>query len=214
MLRFTDSGGCVLGGTAVGMPISEIESAEYNHMNILGMLLDAQGAPALRQLTSAFGLSEGDARKALSAVVPTLARGMQDNLTQQNGLQDLLGALAGGQHQRYLEQPEAVPAHQATEEGNAILGHLLGSKEVSRNVADHAAAQTGLDAGLLKKMLPVIATLVMGSVSKHAGAQCLPAGPSAVTGGTDIGGLLTQFLDANKDGSVLDDLVGMARKFL
>lgn len=184
-------------------------------MNLLGMLLDTQGSPALKQLTSAFGINEGDAKNALSALVPALARGMQNNLAQQNGLEDLLGALATGRHQRYIDQPGTVPSGQVTEDGNAILGHLLGSKDVSRRVAGHAAAQTGLDAGLLKKMLPVVATLVMGSVGKQAEAQDLPGGGLAGGAGVaGLGGLLTQFLDADKDGSVLDDLAGMARKFL
>jgi hypothetical protein len=63
-------------------------------------------------------------------------------------------------------------------------------------------------------MLPVIATLVMGSVSKQAGARTPPNDLAGKTVGADIGGLLTQFLDADKDGSVLDGLMGMARKFL
>ena len=183
-------------------------------MNLLGMLLDTQGSPALKQLTSAFGVNEGDAKNALSALVPALARGMQNNLGQQNGLEELLGALATGRHRRYLDQPGTVSPGQVTEDGNAILGHLFGSKDVSRRVADHAAAQTGLDAGLQKKMLPVVATLVMGSVSKQAGAQDLPGGQAGGAGVAGLGGLLTQFLDADKDGSVLDDLAGMARKFL
>ncbi len=183
-------------------------------MNLLDMLLNAQGSPALKQLTAAFGVSEGDAKNALSALVPALARGMQNNLAQQNGVEDLLGALAKGQHQRYIDQPGSLPAEQIAVEGNAILGHLFGSKDVSRRVAGQAAAQTGLDAGLLKKMLPVIAAMVMGSVSKQTGAQTRPGGLAGKTDAVNVGGLLTQFLDADKDGSVLDDLMGMARKFL
>ena len=83
-------------------------------MNLLGTLLDAQGSPALKQLTSAFGVSEGDAKNALSALVPALARGMQNNLAQQNGVEDLIGALAKGQHQRYIEQPDALPVQEVT----------------------------------------------------------------------------------------------------
>jgi hypothetical protein len=183
-------------------------------VNLLGMLLDSHETPALGHLASAFGVNEGDAKNALSALVPALTRGMQNNLAQENGLGDLLAALAKGQHQRYVDQPDIVTTPQASEEGNAILGHLLGSKDVSRRVACHAAAQTGLDAGLLKRMLPVVATLVMGMVSKQAGSQNLPGGMHGKAGGIDAGGLLTQFLDADKDGSVLDDLMGLARKFL
>jgi len=46
-------------------------------MNLLGMLLDPQGSPALKQLTSGFGIDEDDARNAIGALVPALTRGMQ-----------------------------------------------------------------------------------------------------------------------------------------
>ena len=176
-------------------------------MNLLGMLLDKQNSPALQQLSRGFGLSEGDARNVLSEMVPALSRGMQNNLSKQGGLEDLLGALSKGNHQHYIDQPESLAGEQATQEGNAILGHLFGSKDVSRRVAHHASGKTGVDEGMLKKMLPLIATMVMGSVSKQAGAQNLSGGSASGSAG-----LLNQFLDADKDGSVLDDVLGMAGK--
>ena len=182
-------------------------------MNLLGMLLDKQGAPALQQLSKGFGLSEGDARNVLSEMVPALSRGMQNNLSKQGGLESLLGALKKGNHQRYLDQPENLAGDQATQEGNAILGHLFGSKDVSRRVARHAAGETGVDEGMLKRILPVIATMVMGSVSKQAGGQNLLGGLSAGESEPAAAGLLSQFLDADKDGSVIDDVLGMAGKF-
>ena len=181
-------------------------------MNLLGMLLDNANSPALKQLASGFGLSEGDTKKVLNEMVPALSRGMRNNLSRQNGLEDLLGALTRGNHQRYIDRPEALATEEATREGNGILGHLLGSKDVSRRVASHAAGKTGVDEGLLKKMLPVIASMVLGSVSKQAGSQNLLGGLSS---GSSSGsaGLITQFLDADKDGSALDDVLGMAGKF-
>ena len=181
-------------------------------MNLLGMLLDKQGSPALQQLSKGFGLSEGDARNVLSEMVPALSRGMQNNVSKQGGLEDLLGALSKGNHQHYIDQPESLASEQATQEGNAILGHLFGSKDVSRRVARHASGKTGVDEGLLKKMLPVIATMVMGSVSKQSDAQNLSGGASAGGSASGSAGLLNQFLDADKDGSVIDDLLGMAGK--
>lgn len=181
-------------------------------MNLLGMLLDKQGSSALQQLSKGFGLNEGDARNVLTEMVPALSRGMQNNLSKQGGLDSLLGALGKGNHQHYIDQPESLASEQATQEGNAILGHLLGGKDVSRRVAQHAAGKTGVDEGLLKKMLPVIATMVMGSVSKQAGAENLLGGLAAGGSPTGSAGLLSRFLDADKDGSVLDDVLGMARK--
>ncbi len=181
-------------------------------MNLLGMLLDKQGSSALQQLSKGFGLSEGDARNVLTEMVPALSRGMQNNLSKQGGLESLLGALKKGNHQRYLDQPENLAGEQATQEGNAVLGHLFGSKDVSRRVAQHTAGQTGVDEGMLKKMLPLIATMVMGSVSKQASGQNLQGGLAAGQGEPASAGLLTQFLDADKDGSVIDDVLGMAGK--
>ncbi len=44
----------------------------------------------------------------------------------------------------------------AVSDGNNILGHILGSKDVSRAVADRASANTGIDSGMLKQMLPCL----------------------------------------------------------
>ena len=72
-----------------------------------------------------------------------------------------------------------------------ILGHPLGSKDVSRQVASRAAAQTGLSADVLKRMLPLAATLMMG-----------------------IASMLTPLLDGNRDGSIVDDVTSMIGGFM
>ncbi|NNJ95155.1 MAG: DUF937 domain-containing protein, partial [Halobacteria archaeon] len=77
-------------------------------MNLLEMLLDNQGLPALQRLASGFGLDEGNVRKVLAEMVPALSSGMHNNLSKQGGLEDLLGALGKGNHQRYIEQPESL----------------------------------------------------------------------------------------------------------
>jgi hypothetical protein len=183
-------------------------------MNLLELLLDAQDSPALKQLATNFGISETDAREAVAEMTPALSRGLQHNISQQDGLESLLGALKKGNHQRYSDHPEALAEGSTTAEGNAILGHILGSKDVSRRVASHAASTTGLGAGLLKKMLPVIATMVMGSLSKQSASSALPGGVGGASQAGDVTGLLTQLLDADKDGSVMDDLLGMAGRFM
>jgi len=183
-------------------------------MNLLELLLGAQDSPALKQLASNFGISETDARQAVAKMTPALSRGLQRNISEQNGLESLLGALKSGNHQQYSEHPEKLAEESTTSEGNAILGHILGDKDVSRRVASHAASETGLDSGLLKKMLPVIATMVMGSMSKQAASSNLLGSLGGSTPDSGVAGLITQFLDADKDGSVMDDLLGMAGRFM
>ena len=127
-------------------------------------------------------------------------------------MDSLLAALAGGNHQRYLEDPSILGRDESIQDGNGILGHILGSKDVSRQVAQQASQSTGIGMDILKKMLPMVATLAMGALSRQtAGARSAGPGTSAADGLT---GMLGQFLDSNRDGSILDDVLGMASRFL
>ena len=144
-------------------------------MNILDAIVNAQDGAAVRQLGSQVGLAPDQATTALSALVPALAAGVQRNLQSQGGLESLISALSSGNHGQYLDNPTSLGDQAAVADGNGILGHLLGSKDVSRQVASRAAAQTGLSADVLKRMLPLAATLMMGAFSKQsANAPALP----------------------------------------
>ena len=92
------------------------------------------------------------------------------------------------------------------QDGNGILGHLLSSKDVSRQVARKASEQTGIGEGVLKQMLPLVATMVMGSLSKQTSAMGVR---EARKPSNDILGMLTPLLDANQDGSIAGDIAGM-----
>jgi hypothetical protein len=178
-------------------------------MDILQAMLDAQSGGAVKQLAQQFGLSDSQTSAALSALAPALATGFQQEMQSPGGLDGLLGALTGGQHSRYTEDPSTLA--NAAADGNGILGHIFGSKDVSRQVAARASQQTGIDPGILKQMLPLAAALMMGVMSnKSRGAAAAPAGG-------DLGGglmsMLTPMLDQNRDGSMIDDVVGMLGKF-
>jgi hypothetical protein len=55
------------------------------------------------------------------------------------------------------------------------------------------------------------ATLAMGALSRHtAGAQNLSPQGSPTSG---LSSILNSFLNANKDGSIADDVLGMASRF-
>lgn len=92
---------------------------------------------------------------------------------------------------------------QATDEGNKILGHVLGGKEQSREVAAQVAQSTGVQGDVVKQMLPMIATMAMGAMSKQSTA-------GSTSGG--LGGLMSM-LDMDKDGSPVDDIMKMVGGF-
>ena len=171
---------------------------------LLQTILGAAGGGVLQQVAGQFGLDESQAQSAISALLPALTGGVQRNVQQEGGLESLLGALTGGGHQQYLDDPSTLS--DATSDGNSILGHLLGSKDVSRQVAAQAASQTGLGTDLMKQMLPVVASLAMGALSKQSSSSNLAG---MLQGGQSSGvmGMLGSFLDQNHDGSMVDDVL-------
>jgi hypothetical protein len=179
-------------------------------MNILDAILGAQGGGAAAEAGQAVGLSQDQTSAALSALVPALASGLQRNAALPGGLDSLIGALTSGGHSRYIDDPSTLRGEGAVTDGNNILGHILGSKDASRAVASQAAAQTGIGEDVLKKLLPMAATLVMGSLSKQQGASAGSAAAALPGGG--LLAMLTPMLDQNRDGSAVDDVLGQVGK--
>ena len=155
------------------------------------------------------GLSPEQTSAALAAIVPALAQGLQRSTSLPGGLDSLLGALTGGEHARYVDDPATLQTPEAVSDGNAILGHILGSKDASREVASQASAQTGLGEEVLKQLLPIAATLVMGSLAKQ---QIGGAAVAAGVPGAGILAILTPMLDRDHDGSMVDDVLGQVGK--
>jgi hypothetical protein len=178
-------------------------------MNILESILDAQNGGAVKQMGQQLGLGDAQTTSVLSSLVPALAGGFQRNMQSPGGLDALTGALTGGQHAQYLENPSSLAG--AVGDGNGILGHILGSKDVSREVATRAASQTGLDPSIIKQALPLAAALMMGAMARQGTGATLGSG--AATPGGGLMSMLTPMLDANRDGSIVDDVMGMLGKF-
>lgn len=154
-------------------------------MSILDLITQAGGSQAIDQIAARVGLSPEQARSAAAALGPALAGGFRQQA--QSGNLSGLGALASG--------------GDTLAQGNAILGQIFGSKDVSRSVATKAAASTGIGVDQLKMLLPLLASLAAGSAASKAGSG----------GGLD--GLLG-LLDKDGDGNPLNDLAGLAGKFL
>ena len=175
-------------------------------MDLMDLLKATGGGDSVGQLASAVGLGSSDTSKLVKSLAPALMRGLQKNTTSDDGLAGLRSALETGGHDRYIDDPSLVGAAETRADGNNILGHIFGSKDVSRNVAAAASKDTGIDASLIKKALPLLASLAMGAMSKKtSGGRDIA--PSVESGG--LGDLLSKVSGSGG----LDDILGMARKF-
>lgn len=142
-------------------------------MNIVEMIARSHNGHGLEVLGRQFGLDRRQTLEAIAELAPLVTAGVRQNTRQDDGLASLLEALGGGRHARYLEDDDAVRYDNVRDDGNAILGHLFGDKQVSRDVAMHASGSTGIGAAILKKMLPIVASMVLGAIFKQmtGGAQ-------------------------------------------
>lgn len=175
-------------------------------MNITQLLQNDQTG-LIQTLASKFGIDSQQVEKALSWIAPAISRGLQQQVKEPTSFESLWNALDQGNHQRYVEQPALLEETATQEDGNSILGHIFGTKEVSRNVAGYTAKETGLSSSLIKKMLPYAATMVMGMLSKQMSSEpAVAASPQNIEAQR---GMLS-WLDSDRDGSVLDDMLGIA----
>ena len=178
-------------------------------MDLMDLLRTAGADNSVGQIASSMGLGEDQAQNLIGALAPALMRGLQKQTESGGSLAALQAALTSGKHQRYVDQPELMQSEATRADGNKILGHIFGSKDVSRNVAAQAAAETGIDAGLIKKALPLVAGLAMGAISKKTNAGAADDDASGALGGL-LGGLLG---GGGRDSRGIDDLLGLAKRF-
>jgi hypothetical protein len=168
------------------------------------------------------GVDEKTVGTALSIGMPLLVAALAKNASKPAGAQALHKALADDHDgsilnnlSGYLKDPQAA-------NGAGILGHVLGSQQPV--VAQGLAQNTGLSSDQVGQLLQIAAPLVMGALGSQQQQQGLdPQGLSSFLGSQqqqaqkaqpDVMGAINTLLDANQDGSALDDILGMAGKLL
>ncbi len=179
----------------------------------------------LQSMARELGVSESEVAAGAAALSPAILGGFKKQVQAQpsglEGLGGLLGQLGGGSLLDQVLAPQPTDINR----GNDVLGQIFGSKDVSRTVAQSAAARSGLEPALLKKMLPLLAMLVAGYMAKQGGGASVAPGArstgglggllGSLLGGQTAGGSaalggLASMLDLNGDGNPLDDILGMA----
>jgi hypothetical protein len=154
-----------------------------------------------------FGLTDEQTRAAFDALTPVVASGVRRSAQSETGLQDILSSALNGNRGDNFDS--------ATTSGNDVLGQIFGSKDVSRGVAQQLSATSGIGAAVLKKLLPIVASIVMGQVAKKMGG-----GGASSGGGGGLGDILGDILGGGQQrqqqpqsgggglGDILGDILG------
>ncbi|MGE3841458.1 MAG: DUF937 domain-containing protein [Vicinamibacterales bacterium] len=181
----------------------------------------------LQQMARELGVNESQAANGAAALLPAILGGFKKQAQAQptglEGLAGVLGSLGGGGLLDNVLSPEPTDVGL----GNQVLSQIFGSKDVSRAVAASAATQSGVDASILKQMLPMLAMAVAGFMAKQGGTASTSASGGGLgdliggmLGGSQNratrggGGGLGSILDMNGDGNALDDVLRLAGKML
>jgi hypothetical protein len=140
------------------------------------------------QIAAQIGADPAQTQQAISAALPALLAGLQQQATPGSGLQEaiehdhdgsILDDLSG-----YLNGTANLPPR--TTNGAGILDHVLGPQQPE--VARALSSKTGLDMSTIMQLLPLLAPIVMGMLGKQARSG--GTGSSASGGMGDLGSIL------------------------
>lgn len=132
--------------------------------NLYEMMQNAQNGEFHQNLSRQFDLTQEQTEKALEALLPAFSQGLKRNAADPASVASFMQALSSGQHSQYMDDPARAFSPAGMQDGNAILSHLFGNKDVSRAVTAQAAQASGISESILKQMLPALAPMVLGGL--------------------------------------------------
>ena len=187
---------------------------------ILDLLNSDLGKTIVSGVAGQTGQDTSKTSGLLTMALPVLMQAMKNNASTPQGAEGLLNAIKNKHDGSILDNLGGLFAggvdSNVMDDGGKILGHVLGNKQ--KNVEMALSQKSGIDAGSVANILKVAAPILMGVLGKQA-SQKNVANPDALDG--LLGGLikgnspqqeqsfLESILDADGDGSIIDDVAGM-----
>lgn len=186
---------------------------------ILDLLNGPIGKTIISGVAGSTGQDSNKTSSVLTMALPVLMKAMQRNASSPQGAEGLMGALSkhdGGILDNLGDLFGGGVDENVINDGDKILGHVLGNKQ--QGVQKVIGEKAGIDAGAVANILKTAAPILMGVLGKQTRQN-------GVNNAGDLGGLLggmlggnstqqeqsflEKILDADGDGSVIDDVAGM-----
>ncbi|MGB3607649.1 MAG: DUF937 domain-containing protein [Psychroserpens sp.] len=187
---------------------------------ILDLLNSDLGKTIISGVSGSTGTDERKTNSVLTMALPVLMKAMERNASTSQGAEGLMGALSKKHDGSILDNLSGLFGggvdDAVKKDGSDILGHVLGNKQ--QGVEKIIGEKSGVDASSVSNILKIAAPLLMGYLGKQAQQR-------KVNSSNDLGGLLggllggnssnaeqsflEKILDADGDGSVIDDVAGM-----
>ncbi|GLK78569.1 DUF937 domain-containing protein [Methylopila turkensis] len=152
-------------------------------INFYELMRQAQGGAAFDNIARAYGLDPAQMRAATAALTPAFAQSFQRQARNDHAAHRLNELFGADVYARAFEAHAAALDPTARAAGDDALGALFGSKEVSRAVAAQAAAASGVQAEIIRKVLPVLTSILIGGFMKASQGASAPSPSSGGAAG-------------------------------
>ncbi len=193
---------------------------------IIDLLQGPMGQMIIQGASAQLGQDTNKTQSAMSAAIPMLMGALKKNAANPDTASGLMEALSGKHDGSLLDNVMDIFGggnvnEDVVQDGDKILGHVLGEKK--EVVAAALSKQNGIDMGSAMNILKMAAPLVMGMLGKQTREKQV-SNPTDLTNiigsmlGSDQqaaqhGSFIEQLLDQDGDGSYVDDLFNMGKKF-
>jgi hypothetical protein len=184
---------------------------------LLDLLNSDLGKTLVNNASSQIGEDKVKTASALSTAMPLILGAMKNNVSTPQGADRLLNALSGKHDGSLLDNLSGMLGNNdVLSDGAGILGHIFGGKQ--QTVANVVSKKSGIDVSSAMNLLQMAAPFIMAYLGKQKRAQNVNnsneisdlLGNILGNGAQKEQSLITKILDADGDGSVIDDIIGMA----
>ncbi len=188
--------------------------------SILDLLNTDMGKQLISGASAQTGQSPDKTASVLSMALPVILGAMKRNASSPQGAESLNNALEDSRHDgSILEQLSGMLGggnadSNLLNDGAGILKHVLGGNQT--RVEQNISRNSGVDAGSVGQIIKIAAPILMGvlgsqkrkdNVDKNGIGDLL--GSVMGSSGKHDQSLIETLLDADGDGSIIDDVAGM-----
>jgi len=159
--------------------------------------MESYGPEVTRQMSSNLNVDQGTVQKLIPQLAPLILSGLKRQKDDQGGdarVDHILNKYGDASVLNNIN--DFIASKTNDTEADANLGGLLGTSGGTL-AAQTLSKKMNIDSSVIQKMIPVLAPLILGALSRKRDTT----GSSGISG---IGSLL----DANGDGSIIDDVAG------
>jgi hypothetical protein len=191
-------------------------------VSLLEMLQSRLEGDVVNRIGNRIGADPGTTSNAIDAALPLLISALAHNSQNPTQARSLDTAVAQDHDGSILDDIAGHVNRPDEQAGSGILRHLLGGSQ--QTVQTGLSRATGLDANKVGSLLTVLAPIVMGALGRAKQQNGLDASGLSGMLNTEqqrlkesapgVMGALSQLLDRNKDGSMMDDVGGMLSQAL